>query len=27
VGFLGTGGKATGEGSITLTFEKPDPKP
>lgn len=27
IGFLGTGGKATGEGSITLTFEKPDPAP
>ncbi len=23
VSFLGTGGKLTGEGSITLTFEKP----
>jgi hypothetical protein len=25
VGFLGTGSKVGGEGSITLTFEKADP--
>ena len=26
IGFLGTGSKVTGEGSITLTFENSEPK-
>jgi hypothetical protein len=26
IGFLGTGAKASAEGSITLTFERADPK-